>query len=243
MPSLPHLIDFSRPDVQGEALLAAGLLWLCLRWYRTAVAFFAIGVLWIFICATPAFADLLRRGLEDPYPSHQAFEYPAADAIVVLGGGDPPNFRQGAEKEQTNRTGFALELYRETRAPIILLSGGVGEADEMAHQLELQGVPANALRIEPDSSTTNQNAAYSALILKREHRRRILLVTSTVFMRRAAACFAQLGMDVIPAPTHDADQEPISSAPWWPQRAALSESQLYLHEYMGMLVYKLHGWI
>jgi uncharacterized SAM-binding protein YcdF (DUF218 family) len=239
----PHLSDFSRPELQGAVLLAAGLLWLCLRFYRTAAAFFVVGALWIFACATPAFADLLRRGLEDPYPPHQAFEYPAADAIVVLGGGDPPDFGHDAEKEQTNRTGFALELYHETRAPIILLSGGVGEAGEMAQQLELQGVPANALRIEPNSSTTNQNAAYSALILKREHRHRILLVTSTVFMRRAAACFAHLGMDVIPAPTRDADQEPISSAPWWPQRAALFQSQLYLHEYMGMIAYKLHGWI
>lgn len=238
-----HVSDLADPAPQAMILIAIGLLCLCFRRYRTGAAFGILGVLWIVLCAMPAFAGLLRRGLVDPYPAHQAWRYPTADAIVVLGGGDPPNFGRGEGKEQTNRTGFALELYRQARAPILVLSGGAGEAAEMADRLALQGVPASALRTEPDSTTTYQNAAYSALILNREHRHHILLVTSIVPMRRAAACFAQLGLDVTPAPIFDANGDPISGPQWWPQRAVLFQSRRYLHEYFGMLAYKLRGWI
>lgn len=238
-----QLTDLSHPGFQAMMLIALGLLCLCFRRYRTAAAFGLLAVSWILLCATPAFAGLLRRGLVNPYPVHQATEYPAADAIVVLGGGDPPDFGHGPGKEQANRTGFAFELYRAARAPIILLSGGAGEAAEMAQQLELQGVPASVLRIEPDSATTYQNAAYSTLILNREHLHRILLVTSIVPMRRAAACFEQQGLDVVPASVIDANQGPIRSAAWWPQGSVLFRSRRYLHEYIGMLFYKLRGWI
>ena len=86
-----HFTDLADPEPQAMILIAIGLLCLCFRRYRTGATFGILGVLWIVLCATPAFAGLLRRGLVDPYPAHQAFEYPSADAIVVLGGGDPPN--------------------------------------------------------------------------------------------------------------------------------------------------------
>ena len=238
-----HSTDPSDPAFHTALLLGVALACICLRRYRWASAFSAFGIAWILLCATPAFAAWLRSGLENPYPARQASTYPAADAIVVLGGGDPPDFGRGVGTEQTTRAGFALELYRQTRVPIILFSGGAGEATEMAQQLEQQGVPAQSLRIEPASATTYQNAAYSAPLLEREHLHRILLVTSAVPMRRAAACFEHLGFDVIPAPAIEATQTPAVNATWLPQRAVLLKSQRYLHEYIGMMVYEMRGWI
>ncbi len=237
-----HLTDLSHPELQAMILIAAGLLCLFFRRYRTAAGFGLLAATWIILCATPAFAEWLRDGLVNSYPAQSASEYPAADAIVVLGGGDPPDFGHGPGKEQVNRTGFALELYRAKRAPIVLLSGGADEAAEMAQALERQGVPTSALRMEPDSVTTYQNAAYSAQILNREHLHRILLVDSIVPMRRAAGCFERQGLGVIAAPIFDSYGEPVSGARWRPQRVALFQSRRYLHEYIGMLFYKLRGW-
>jgi uncharacterized SAM-binding protein YcdF (DUF218 family) len=238
-----HMTDLSHPGVQTAILIAIGLIWLCLRRYRIASVFGVLGVSWIILCATPAFSARLRQGLEAAYPIRQADDYPRADAIVVLGGGDPPDFIRDAANNQPSRAGFALELYRQARAPVILLSGSSGEALEMAHLLAAQGVPTSALRTEAYSGTTYQNATYSAPILRREHRRSILLVTSPLFMRRAAACFRQLGMEVIPAPTLDLNTRPLVSKSWWPQPAVLVKSQQSLHEYFGLLVYKARGWI
>ena len=238
-----YLVDLTHPLSQGFALLTAGLLCLCVRRYRIAVAFALFGVLWVALCATPAFAEVLRSGLEAPYPAYQPDGYPNADAIVVLGGGDPPDFDHGDEKANRTRTGLALLLYRAQRAPIILVSGGVREGSEILAALERQGVPASALRIEPNSVTTYQNAAYSAPILNREHRHRILLVTSAIPMRRTVASFEKQGFAVIPAPVFDTSQYPIFSAAWRPRISVLFQSQRYLHEYIGMLVYKLRGWI
>jgi uncharacterized SAM-binding protein YcdF (DUF218 family) len=237
-----YLTELSHPELQGAMLVVFGLLCLGLRRYRVAAALGLLGMSWIILCATPAFAEWLRNGLVNPYPAHPPSEYPTADAIVVLGGGDPPDFGHGPGKEQANRTGFALELYRAARAPIILLSGGAGEAAEMAQALERQGVPASALRMEPDSVTTYQNAAYSAQVLNREHLHRILLVDSIVPMRRAAGCFEQQGLEVISAPIFDSYGEPVPGVRWRPQRTALFQSGRYLHEYLGMFFYQLRGW-
>ncbi len=238
-----HFSDLADPVPQAMILIAIGLLCLGFRRYRTGAAFAMLGASWVILCATPAFAALLWGGLVSQYPARQAFEYETADAIVVLGGGDPPKFGHGEGKEQSNRTGFALELYRAARAPIVLLSGGAGEAAEMAQQLALQGVPASALRTEPESASTYQNAANSAAILNRERHHRVLLVTSIVPMRRAAASFEQQGLEVIPAPIFDPQGAPVSDTSWKPQGIVLFQTRRYLHEYLGMLAYKLRGWM
>ncbi len=228
------------PETQSALLIGVALLLLGFRRYRiaTSIAFFAMA--WVALCSTPAFVNWLRAGLVSAYIMRSPAEYPIADAIVVLGGGDPPWYVAGPENERGNRTRFALDLYRAGRAPVILLSGGAGEAREMAKYLEQEGVPASAMRIESDSVTTRDNAVLSNAILEREQRRRILLVTSIVPMRRAAGAFERQGLSVVAAPVIDANQGPLSaSAAWWPQREVLGRSRRYLHEYLGMTFYRL----
>ncbi|MHB8494511.1 MAG: YdcF family protein [Casimicrobiaceae bacterium] len=246
MNQILHVTDASHPAVHAWLLVVLGLFGLCLRRYRTGAAFCALGVVWITLCATPAFAGLLQRGLENRYPQHEAACYPTADAIVVLGGGDPlpvsDDQDNAAPSVQATRAGFGLELFRQAKAPIVLLFGGDGEALDMAHQLEQQGVPTPSLQVEPGSATTHQNALYSAAILKREARYRILLVTSSWSMLRAAACFKREGLEVVPAPALDRKPVPHAATSSRPQRASLHQSARFLHEYLGLLAYKLRGW-
>lgn len=239
-----HFAILSRPLPQAIGVAVVGWVWLCSRRYRTAAMFLAASVLWFALCATPAFAGWLQRGLESQYPPRDAASYPTADAIVVLGGGEIQGVGESsideASKEGATRVGLGLELFRQSRAPIMLLSGGNHEAKRMARLLEQQHVPAAALRIEDASRDTHQNALYSATLLKREKLKRILLVTSGWHMPRATASFKRQGRMVISASISGPPSRVASS--WLPQRAALRQSSRCLREYLGLWIYKLRGW-
>ena len=241
MRSISYAADLSHPQMQALVLVMAGLALLWFRHRRMAVLSCSLAIGWLLLCATPGFARLLQLGLVHAHPRLAAFTYPAADAIVVLGGGTRlSHYRNGADLSST-RTGFGLELFREGRAPIVLVSGGRGEAIEMADDLRRLGVPPQSLRVESTSTNTRENAVYSSSILRRENRQRILLVTSAWSMSRAAASFRREGLEVIPAPSFDLARIPPGAA-WLPQRAALEQCKRFLREYLGLFVYKLRGW-
>jgi uncharacterized SAM-binding protein YcdF (DUF218 family) len=247
MNSISQLSDLSRPVPQAALLIGIGLVFLCFRHYRTGAITCALGIAWVVLCATPSFVRLLQHGLESGYSRIDAAQYPTADAIVVLGGGDPLRLSHPGNTTlqdlSMTRPGFGLALFRHERAPILLLSGGgSGEAVEMAGQLAKFGVPRSAMRVEYKSLTTHENALYSAAILKPEGRQRILLVTSAWAMPRAAASFRRQGLDVIPAPSFDRSTTSPTNVGWLPRRALLWQSGRFLHEYLGLLFYKLRGW-
>jgi uncharacterized SAM-binding protein YcdF (DUF218 family) len=100
-----------------------------------------------------------------------------ADVIVVLGGG---GHEQRAER--------AAELFRQRAAPRILITGA---GDDEINRLILlqQGVPAGAIEVEGDSTTTRENAEFTLRRLRAENVRRVVLVTSWYHARRALKTF------------------------------------------------------
>lgn len=214
--------------------------------YRPAWILLAAVALFTVVCSTPAFARWLRRGLTHPYQAQVAANYPTADAIVVLGGGWMRDTEDVLDNPSANdphtRLGFGRLLYVAGRAPVILLSGGDGEAKRMAASLVLQDVPRANLLIESRSRDTHENALYSAELLHRAGAHRILLVTSTIHMGRAAASFRKQGMEVIPAPVMPMPQRDRPVSFWHARRTALFRSGNYLHEYVGRWIYRLRGW-
>ena len=123
----------------------------------------------------------------------------AADAIVVLGGSTEPALspRPIVEMNGTgDRVTYAAYLYKEGKAPHLLLSGGYitwlderqsTPAVEMASLLEMMGVPAEALWLEEKSQNTYENALYTHQILTEKGINRIILVTSAMHMPRSVA--------------------------------------------------------
>jgi uncharacterized SAM-binding protein YcdF (DUF218 family) len=116
-------------------------------------------------------------------------DLPAADAIAVLSG----------SSTYVERTQKAAELYREGRAPLVLLTddqtrGGWSNAEqrnpyfvERAHdELTKQGVPADRIRVAPGMAESTRD---EALILKdyaaTHGLRSLLVVTSAYHSRRA----------------------------------------------------------
>src|SRR5205085_9049025 len=76
-----------------------------------------------------------------------------ADMIVLLGGG---------AGERPNR---AAELFRSGTAPTILVSGA-GDTGGNRLLLMNRGVPRSAIILEPDSTSTKENAQFSIPLLR-----------------------------------------------------------------------------
>lgn len=193
-------------------------------------------------------------------------EVPRADVIVLLGGGTDPAEPPRA-MVQINGAGqrviYAAALYKQGKAGEILASGGnldfIGPqpstpAQEMKTLLVFMGVPDQSIVLEDQSQNTHENAVDCARILRSEKVNTILLVTSAIHMPRAVAVFQKQGLKVIPAPADfsvtQADWNDLTHAPAAEQLVNLLPSSGYLSmttnalkEYLGILVYRMNGWI
>jgi uncharacterized SAM-binding protein YcdF (DUF218 family) len=61
-------------------------------------------------------------------------------------------------------------------------------------------------------------------------------------MRRAAACFRKLGIEVVPAPSRFDDLS-ATIDDWLLSWKAVRGNEETLHEALGLLLYRLRGWI
>ncbi len=93
--------------------------------------------------------------------------------------------------------------------------------------------------VESESQDTDQNAVYSARMLKAAGITRVLLVTHAMHMPRSRQAFVRAGIEVVEAPTMF-----YSRAKWSPWMLLPSASGLYrsfyaMHEWIGMAWYRL----
>ncbi len=209
------------------------------------------------------------RSLEWRYapPPGRTAPLPTGDAIVLLGGatrelGYPRPIHE--VNEAGDRILYAAWLYNHGAAPRILISGGTApwvspqggppEAEAMAELLEMMGVPREALWLEEESRNTQENAANSFEILAEHNVKTVILVTSALHMPRAMMLFQNPDFTVLPAPT----DYMISQAEWdhytqpslaiqvmnlIPSSRDLALTSQAMKEYIGMLVYKMQGWM
>ncbi|MFV8819159.1 YdcF family protein [Haliea sp. E17] len=225
------------------------LLW---RWRRFALACCILATSWLYLCSTAWFADWVMGTLEMQFPPQALSVIPPADAIVVLGGATRGYTHMASHADlnaQADRLVQAALLYRAGKAPLVLFSGGSGtggppEAEQMVGYLELMGIPRKAILLERGSTDTRENALNSARLLRLKGLQSILLVTSGFHMPRAQALFARQGLLVIPAPTDF--QRPVGppAVPrWLPMVDDLQRTTWALREYVGLIWYRLQGWL
>ncbi|MCP6762595.1 MAG: YdcF family protein [Fischerella sp. CENA71] len=230
---------------------------------RTAAIAMILALLILLLSSNAWIANLMVRSLEWQYlPPAQL---PNTEAIVVLGGATKPALspRPGVDlNEAGDRIIYAAQLYRQKKAPVIILSGGridwednqgFAESEDMVQVLTSIGVPPEVLIQESQSLNTYQNAVNVKKILDNRGIRKILLVTSAMHMPRSFLIFKRQGIDAIPAPTDflvtKSEMEGLAHTP---KAAILSllpdSSNLYkftaaAKEYVGMFVYRLRGWL
>jgi uncharacterized SAM-binding protein YcdF (DUF218 family) len=115
----------------------------------------------------------------------------------------------------------------------------------MSRLLEEWNIPSAAIQTEGTSINTRENATMSYRILAPQGIRRILLVTSATHMPRAAGTFRKAGFEVIavPADFHSGWGDDLLLEKWIPSADNLRNSELALHEWLGIATYRLRGWM
>jgi uncharacterized SAM-binding protein YcdF (DUF218 family) len=150
-----------------------------------------------------------------------------ADAILVLGaaqynGRPSPVFK--------SRLDHAVSLYRRGLAPLLILTGGVGQGDniseaQVGQRYALQaGVPPAAMLLERHGLTSAESMGAAAALMRSRGLDRALVVSDSYHMLRLAILGRRAGIHVLPAPAPGApiDQDPRSR---W--RYVLRESVLF----------------
>ncbi len=143
-----------------------------------------------------------------------------ADALVVLGG------------DARSRTPLAAQLYRQGVAPMILLSGR-GDYVWVRQGLIDDGVPADRILAESRSSSTRENALFSAPILRAHGLHRIVIVTSWQHSARSLRTFRRFVPDV------QATVVPTQPRPGWLAPHSRLEAHWVYEEYAKTIAYCL----
>ncbi|MEO6824574.1 MAG: YdcF family protein [Nitrosospira sp.] len=231
------------PPLNLILLGAIGLL-LLKRRPRTGKILVASALALLYFLSTPFVAETALQKLET-LPVHNPFD--KIQAIVVLGAGtyfNAPEYNGSTvNRLGLERIRYAAWLHRFTRKPILAVGGGPlgsssSEAAQMRDVLEKEfQVPVKW--IEEASGNTRDNAYKSFAILKKYGITHIALVTHAWHMPRAAREFEKAGFRVIPAATAFTTRYKMDVFAFLPTAGALQKSQLFLHEVIGMLWYRL----
>jgi uncharacterized SAM-binding protein YcdF (DUF218 family) len=198
--------------------------------------------------------NALLTPLEQRFPE---LSYPdqGIDGIIVLGGSyDTVSYAYASMivlEEDTEPMAVMVDLARRYPHARIIFSGGTSpswgpgpsEAAIVKQYFVSFGIAADRILIEERSQTTEENARFTADLIRPTPRSRWLLVTSAYHMPRAMGTFRRAGFNVIAFPagarTHGWREM------WWPATTAtdnLRRLDVAVHEWLGLFVYRLRGY-
>ncbi len=213
------LFMVSRPLIVATIIVAfACLPWIFnrSRWQKLTIRL-TLALLAIYlIIISPVFSRLGTQLLVKFLPADSGAQ---ADAVVVLG--------RGWEQNPV-RAKIAGSLWQAKRAPFIFLSGRK-DAPLMAQFIQAD-FPDAKVDGEPCSLTTDQNAEFTAALLRPKGIKRIILVTDPPHMWRSLLTFQSFGFKVTP-----------SFSPLSTEMRPIKKRFLVIRESIGLLGYGLMG--
>ncbi len=144
------------------------LISLIVKLFTLAIAIFILTVVWI-----------IFDGVTD-LGNH-------SDVALVLGHTDAEPAT--AKKHKEDRLERAAQLFKDGQFPYIIVSGaahsgGENEADRMAHGLEVLGIPAGDIIIDPHGDNTETTARNVAEIMKKHGFHSVMIVTDYYHITR-----------------------------------------------------------
>lgn len=206
------------------------------------------GLLVVVLAVLPTGFWLMQR-LETEYPRPRTLP-PAIDHIAVLAGGEllAASDASGALELSAHgdRVSEALALAHAYPQAMLWIVGGVSngfsrrDVDWAADYWIRAGVEAKRVHRIAGGLDTCGNAAGIARALPGK---RILLVTSGFHMPRAMACMRAASVDAVPyAVDRQTWRADTLGAAWSPRLVSnMQRSELALHEYFGLLYYRVTG--
>jgi uncharacterized SAM-binding protein YcdF (DUF218 family) len=218
------------------------------RYFYIGRSLIGLSIALLLALSTDAGSAWLIRSLEQQSVKLTAAEKNKSQAIVVLGGG---RARVGSSDDEYDQLGpitlmrlrASARLQRQTHLPLLVSGGapdGAGESEAvlMARSLK-DDFGVEARWVECNSINTYQNASLSAQLLRKENIQQIFLVTDAIHMPRARWAFERAGLRVAPVPSHFVANNELQLAGFIPNAQSLKYSHYAIHEWLGLLVYRL----
>ena len=234
-------------------LTALFLLWRR-KWLGSVLVFGLVG--FMMVIGGPSLPKRLVASLEQPYARSGFNDLPTADAIVVLGGGHNPSQYDVfgfTLTDAAQRVLTGLELMRLHKGRALVLGGGVYFVNDQKHPrsellqnwLKAWGLPNAPVFMLGTALDTHEEAGNARELAKEHHWQRLILVTSAFHMKRAEAVFKNAGLSVACVGcdfrAYGVPNEE-RRCPLIPRLGNIELLDLYLHEEIGWLIYRLHGW-
>jgi len=211
-------------------ILFIGLILLDNNNIKKAKVFITTAFITLLIIAYQPFSNTLIKPLVTSYPKLQ--EIPVGVTHILLLGGDV-----------NNRGWEVLRLYNKIEYATIITSGYEGskkvpEAIRTAQILQDIGIPIEDLIIHSEPKDTKEEAIKIKELLGNQP---FILVTSAYHMPRAMALFQNEGLNPIAAPANIREQN--NSYASIPKGHNIKETEIALHEYIGLLWALIKGQI
>ena len=219
---------------------------------RISIAFLII--LYVFSC--PAIINPIIQTYEFPAKSInslQIYNY----GIVLTGGlinesmSIDSSIHLGSQGDRLWQT---AEIYKAGKIKKVIISGGDGykrmnhnnvtENSKAKDFLIKVGVKATDIIQEDQSVNTHENAKFSKKILKQYNKEKVLIITSAFHLKRALACFKKQNVDVDGfAAAIISENHPFKWQDLIPSQEALRNCEILANEAIGMITYKIFGYI
>jgi len=220
---------------------------------KVAKILFYIAFVELYVFSTEPIADLLLLPLEFPFEKQTIPE--KAEAIVVLSGMvdlQRSNAEQIELGDASDRIIEGMLLSKDCPDSLLILTGGSGnlfdQSKSEAKMMEILalrfGISQERIRVDIRSRNTHENAVESKKILDKENVSSFILITSASHMKRALGCFRKVELNPIPYAVdfrnHWGKYDIFSFVP---QVGNLDKSTAAFHEYVGIITYKLRGYL
>jgi uncharacterized SAM-binding protein YcdF (DUF218 family) len=247
------------PAMQILMILGGLVLWKHAR--KVAITSIGAGLLSLWVLSLPVVSAYLHSGLESPFLADvmgatesalQPGDEPptGTEVIVVLGAGRhygaPEYGGDTVSHSALWRLRYAGMLAKRWDLPVVVSGGNVRSFDIVSEADMGVNFLRNELGVkqawpEGNSRNTWENAWLTKVLLDEKGLSNIILVTHAYHMQRAVFSFQQAGFNPIPMPTGFIAQhaKPAFWLHWLPSATALQRSYLALHEYLGLLFYRM----
>jgi uncharacterized SAM-binding protein YcdF (DUF218 family) len=246
-------------------LLILGLLLCLFRRYRNrGRRLLALGaLLYAFYIFSPL-AEILTRNLEKQYrPMLRPNPNLKIERVVILSDYGEESRSQlpviSLSEAGMSRIFEGIRLYRQIPGAKLIISGGVvrkGDrpiADIMATVAQQMGVPAADIIVERSSINTRTNLIHTKILIGSAP---FILVTTASHLPRAMGVARKLEMNAVPAPAGIwalQNYPPQMTLRQWtkaillgfsrPSHGRIVQLQRVSHEYVGMVWYRMQGWL
>ena len=252
MSILYDFVHFFRSTVPSSLVPPAGLIWWLLaglvimrRRRGLGVAITVTGFALLYALSMPLIGGMLISSLEAAQPAAPDTGQPGAIIILGADGERTPDPLVKAEPGPLSlqRLAGAALIVRDKKLPVLITGGKVGTgqpavADLMADLFtDAFGLPVEWRETEADN--TCENARFSAAILRKAGISSALVVTHAWHMPRTILSFQRAGFAIVPAPLHADTHEVRGVSDFLPHTSAWSRSFYALHEWIGLLAYRM----